>query len=133
MNRDVELEQFIPIMKMKGVDVYILQHEDPKKQIQNLPEGLNVINVGKDFSTFEDTAAAIKNMDLVISTDNVILNLAGALGVKTYGLFNKFTEYRWFDLSGDDVKWYKSVKPYQAKDMNIWKDVIGTIKKDIKA
>ena len=72
-------------------------------------------------------------MDLVISTDNVILNLAGALGVKTYGVFNKFTEYRWFDLSGEDVKWYKSVKPYQAKDMNIWKDVIGTIKKDIKA
>ena len=133
LNRDVELEQFIPIMKMKGVDIYILQHEDSKKQIPNLPKGLNFINVGKDFSTFEDTAAAIKNMDLVISTDNVILNLAGALGVKTYGVFNKFTEYRWFDLSGEDVKWYKSVKPYQAKDMNIWKYVIGTIKKDIKA
>ena len=132
LNRDIELEQFIPIMKMRGVDIYILQHEDPKKQIQNLPKGLNVINVGKDFSSFEDTAAAIKNMDLVISTDNVILNLAGALGVKTYGLFNKFTEYRWFDLSGDDVKWYNSVKPYQTKDMNIWKDVIAKVKKDIK-
>lgn len=132
LNRDIELEQFLPILKIKSADIYILQHEDPKKQIQNLPTGLNIINVGKDFTTFEDTAAAIKNMDLIITTDNVILNLAGALSVKTYGLFNKFTEYRWFDLNGDDVKWYKSVKPYQAKEMGIWNDVISAVKKDIK-
>lgn len=132
LNRDIELEQFLPLMKMRGVDVYILQHEDPKKQINNLPKECNIINVGKDFTTFEDTAAAIVNMDLVITTDNVILNLAGALGVKTFGLFNKFTEYRWFDLSGEDVVWYKSVKPYQASGMNLWKDVIAKIKKDVK-
>ena len=33
------------------------------------------------------------------------------------------------ELDFEDVK--KII--YQAKDMNIWKDVIGTIKKDIKA
>ena len=32
----------------------------------------------------------IKNMDMIISTDNVSLNLAGALGVKTTGLFGGF-------------------------------------------
>ena len=132
LNRDIPLEQLIPLMKMSGVDVYLLQHEDSKRQIEDLPKGCNFINVGKDFTTFEDTAAAIMNMDLIVTTDNVILNLAGALGVRTFGLFNKFTEYRWFDLTGDDVVWYKSVKPYKANKMDIWKDVIARVKKDIK-
>ena len=71
-------------------------------------------------------------MDLVITTDNVILNLAGALGVKTFGLFNRFTEYRWFNLKGDDVVWYKSVKPYQAEYMDVWENVISKVISDIK-
>ena len=131
LNRDIELKEFIPIMTMSGADVYILQHEDPKKQIDMLPKNCNVINIGKDFTTFEDSAAAIKNMDVIITTDNVILNLAGALGVKTFGLFNKFSEYRWFDLSGNDVCWYKSVKPYQANQMDVWADLILNIKDNI--
>ena len=132
LNRDIELEKFLPLMTKKNVDVYILQHEDPKKQIDKLPSKYNIINVGKDFTTFEDTASAIKNMDLIITTDNVILNLAGALGVKTIGIFNKFTEYRWFDIKGDDVRWYKSIKPYQAKNMDEWDDVINQIITDLQ-
>ncbi len=132
LNRDIELKEFIPLFKKKGIDVYILQHEDPKKQIEKLPDNCKIINVGKDFTTFEDTAAAIKNMDIVVTTDNVILNLAGALGVKTFGLFNHFTEYRWFDLKGDNVVWYQSVKPYQAEYMDIWNDVLSNVFKDIK-
>ncbi len=131
LNRDIELEKFIPILEKSGVDVYILQHEDPKKQIPNLPAKCSVINVGKDFTSFEDTAAAMKNMDLIITTDNVILNLAGAMGLKTFGLFNKFTEYRWFDISGENVSWYKSVKPYQAKNMDEWGPVIENIVNDL--
>lgn len=132
LNRDIPLEKFESIMQISGVDVYLLQHEDSKKQIENLPKKCKFINVGKDFTTFEDTAAAIKNMDIVITTDNVILNLAGALGLKTFGLFNRFTEYRWFDLKGEDVVWYKSVKPYQNNIMNSWDDVISQVEKDIK-
>ena len=41
-----------------------------------------ITSIGKTFNNFTDTSAAIKNMDLVITTDNVILNLAGSLGVK---------------------------------------------------
>ncbi len=132
LNRDIELNKFLPLMTKKNIDVYILQHEDPKKQIDKLPSKCNIINVGKDFTTFEDTASAIKNMDLIITTDNVILNLAGALGVKTIGIFNKFTEYRWFDIKGEDVRWYKSIKPYQAKNMDEWDEIINQIITDLQ-
>ena len=59
----------------------------------------------------------------IISTDNVILNLAGALGVDTIGLFNKETNYRWYQTDGENVGWYESVKPLQAKKQNCWENV----------
>ena len=70
---------------------------------------------------------ALKNMDIVISTDNVILNLAGALGVKTYGLFNKYPNFRWFNLKGDNVGWYNSVTPLQVEENNCWADVFSEL------
>ena len=89
------------------------------------------INIANSFNSFEDTAAAIMNCDIIISSDNCILNLAGALNKKTYGLFNWCYEFRWFDLSGEDVSWYKSVKPFINEKMNDWsptiKKVINTI------
>jgi ADP-heptose:LPS heptosyltransferase len=81
------------------------------------------MNDFENFKDFYDTACAIKNMDLVISTDNVILNLAGALGVKTIGLFNKYTNYRWYKLKGNDTGWYKSVRPIRAKVQDDWEQV----------
>ena len=66
-------------------------------------------------------------MDIVISSDNVILNLAGALGVKTYGLFNKNPNFRWFKLTGDNIGWYESVTPLQAEENNYWSDVFSEL------
>ena len=80
----------------------------------------NIIYLGETFEDFLSSASAVKNMDLIISTDNVILNLAGALGVKTIGLFNKQTNYRWFKTSGQNVGWYSSVVPLQNNDQNDW-------------
>ena len=82
----------------------------------------NIINLGKYFHDFSDTAAAIENCDLIISTDSAVLNLAGAMGKKTFGLFEQYPELGWYKLDGKDVGWYKSVKPFRikyGKDFNI--------------
>ena len=95
-------------------------------------ENGNIINLSNTFNTFEDTACALKNMDVVVSSDNVILNLAGALGVPTLGLFNKYPNFRWFKLSGENVGWYDSVKPLQAELENQWMPVISRVMNYIK-
>ena len=105
---------------IKGIDIYSLQFGIESKH----PE---IFDLGLTFKDFTDTAEAIKNMDLVISTDNVILNLAGALGVKTIGLFNKQTNFRWFKLDDDNVGWYKSVKPLQADIQDDWGPVFSEL------
>lgn len=109
--RDIELSKMQELFNLKDVEFYLLT-EDKETEIQNL------IPLGETFDSFTDTACAVKNMDVVLSTDNVILNLAGSLGVKTLGLFTKYPNFRWFKLSGNDVGWYKSVRPVQIEDFD---------------
>ena len=109
--RDLELSKMQELFNLKDVEFYLFT-EDKETEIQNL------IPLGETFETFTDTACAVKNMDVVLSTDNVILNLAGSLGVKTLGLFTKYPNFRWFKLSGNDVGWYKSVRPVQIEDFD---------------
>lgn len=129
--RDIPLEAFYPLAKLENVEVYSFQVADPKDQMKNLPQDVKIIDLSSTFKDFEDTAAAMKNMDLIITTDNVILNLAGALGVKTIGLFNRMHDFRWFKLVGGDVGWYKSVKPYKSEKLNGWPELIGQVIKDL--
>ena len=38
--------------------------------------------------------------------------------------FNKETNYRWYQTDGENVGWYKSVKPLLAKKQNCWENVL---------
>ena len=71
-------------------------------------------------------------MDLMVCTDNGVMNLSGALGHKTFGLFNKFTDYRWYKTEGEDVGWYASVKPFCAEPLNHWEVAIDKVVEEVK-
>ena len=126
--RDIPARKFIPFLKMKGIDCYSLQAGEFMKELEDLPEDVKMYNLGKDFKDFENTACAMNCMDLIITTDNVIMNLAGALGLKTYGLFNVYPEHRWYKTQGDDVGWYKSVRPFRVETFNDWDNLILEVK-----
>lgn len=130
--RDISIKEFIPILKMRDYEFYSFQADKYAQELNYLDKDINIINLGKEFKNFEDTACAMKCMDLIISTDNVIMNLAGALGIKTFGLFNVFTESRWYKTTGADIGWYKTVRPFKAKTFNDWSGVIKEIKQALK-
>lgn len=120
-DRNIDISKVYDILKnFANAQIYNLQKENKPYK--------NIIQLGANFENFSDSACAVKNMDLIISTDNVILNLAGALGVRTLGLFNKETNYRWFKTEGENVGWYKSVQPLQAHRQNSWDNVLFELK-----
>lgn len=117
--RDISIESFLPLDKLKNVEIYSLTKDIPDSKFECF-EHNKVHNLAKEFKNFEDTAAAVENLDVVITSDNCILNLAGALGKKTLGLFNWHHEFRWFDLTGDNTVWLTSVKPFINDKTNNW-------------
>jgi len=132
-DRDIPLEFLYPLMQMPQVEVYSFQVDDLTRQMDRIPSDCNLIRLGKTFSNWEDTACAMNCMDLMVTTDNGVMNLAGALGIKTFGLFNTIVEWRWFKTQGEDIAWYKSIKPFQCPTSKAWdvpvKQVIEEIEK----
>ena len=126
--RNVPLKELLPLTKINNVQVYSLQFDEPDETFKDT----NIINLAPYIKTFDDTASLTDNMDLMITADNSTMNLSGALGKKTFCLFNMIPEFRWFDLKGNDVKWYSFVKPYQCKKQSEWKPVIEKMVEDIK-
>lgn len=131
-DRDIPLEFMYPLMQMPEVEVYSFQVDDLTRQMDRIPADARLFRLGKTFSNWEDTACAMNCMDLMVTTDNGVMNLAGALGIKTFGLFNTITEWRWFKTTGDDIAWYKSIKPFQCPTSKAWDIPMGQIIEEIE-
>lgn len=115
--RNVPLEHFYPLTKLKNVKVYSFQKGVGSEELEKLPSGVEIVDLGKTFNDFSDTAAAIANMDLFITSDNAVFNLAASMGKKTFLLLGKDAEWRWF-LDEDTNPWYDSVKVFRKQDEN---------------
>lgn len=74
----------------------------------NIPNE-NCINL-LPLKDFCETARYIQSMDYIVSSDNVMVHLAGALGKKTYAIFTPEQEFIWYGLP-ESIVWYDSVIP----------------------
>lgn len=130
--KDIPVSEFIAFDNLKNVELYSLSKDISEENFSAFKNNKihNLSNYMKDFS---DTASLIENCDIIITADNVILNLAGAMNKKTIGLFNFFYSYRWYDLNEENCGWFTSVKPIVNEELNNWKPSIEKTVKDVEA
>jgi len=112
--RNVPLEMFYPLTKIKNAKVYSFQKGYGTKQLEKLPNDVEIVDLGKTFNDFSDTAAAMANVDLFVTSDNSVFNLAASMGKKTFVLLSKDAEWRWF-LDEETTPWYDSVKIFKKQ------------------
>lgn len=67
-------------------------------------------------------AAAIANMDVLVTVDTLAAHLAGALGVKTLLLLKHNADWRW--LKGSRSPWYPSLQIIRQSAPGEWNSVI---------
>jgi hypothetical protein len=113
--RNIPLETFYPLTQIPGAKVYSFQKGFGSEQLQNLPADVEMIDLGTGFRDFSDTAAALSNLDLFVTSDNGVFNLAASMGVKTFLLLNQDSEWRWF-FDEEKTPWYDSVKIFKKQN-----------------
>ena len=80
---------------------------------------------------FLNTAAIIKNLDLVISIDTSIAHLSGAINMPTWILLSYSPDWRWL-VDRNDSPWYPSVKIFRQNKQGDWSKVILSVKKELE-
>jgi hypothetical protein len=133
-NRSLLLRYFYPLFKLPGVAIYSLQKGFGLEQLNDLPEGVEITSLGDTFNDFSDTAAAIENLDMVITIDTAVGHLSGALGKKTWILLPFNAEWRWH-LDMDYSPWYEDVRLFRHKEpgKKDWEEMMERVKEQVKA
>jgi hypothetical protein len=138
--RSCYLKWFEPISQIKGVKLFSLVKDTRPRAYRFNPtpidlaegaENMRVVDMAPMMETFEDTAAIINELDLVISVDTVVLHLAGALGKPVWGLLPWNNDWRW-GLDSDKTIWYESMVLFRQSKKGDWKPVFEQITNKLK-
>ncbi len=130
--RAVGLERFLPLAEVPGVQLFSLQKGPPYEQFKRLAPLPLVIDLGSLFDDFADTAAAVRELDLVIMTDSSVAHLCGSLGVPIWNLLN-FQAYWIYGRESDETSpWYPSMRLFRQRQPSDWDDVFGKVKQALE-
>ena len=87
----------------------------------------NFVVLDHELPDFADTAAAMRNLDLVITADTATAHLAAASNVLTWIMVTKVPDWRWL-LDRADSPWYPSVRLFRQQQPNDWPAVIADVR-----
>ena len=78
-------------------------------------------------------AALIEVCDLVVSTSNVTIHMAGALAKDTWVMLPRILVNFWWLVERTDSIWYPSLTLYRQSNLDDWDSVYVSIRKDLQS
>lgn len=115
--------RLLPLLALPDCAFYSLQPGSGEKHAA-------LIDYTAEFQSFEDTAALMAGLDLVISIDTAVAHLAGALGKPVWILLPWAADWRW--LRGrEDSPWYPTARLFRQPAPGDWDRVIDRVYKEL--
>ena len=134
-NKSIQLSNLGRIFADLDVVLVNLQYGDVEDEIKEFKKetGIEVLQCTSvdNREDLDGLAALIEACDLVVSTSNVTVHMAGALGKETCVLLHHVSIYYWL-LERKDSVWYPSLTLYRQPALDDWDSVCSNIKKDLK-
>lgn len=121
--RSMPLDTLRPLANIQATFVS-LQVEPPPADV------LRMVDVSATISDFADTAAAIQQLDLVISVDTAVAHLAGALGRPVWTMLPYTADWRWL-LDGSDSPWYPTMRLFRQPVWGNWSSVVQEVASEL--
>jgi len=129
--RSCGLSRFAKLRDIPGIAWFSLQKgELAERQLARNDTGLDIIPLGPHLHDFADTAAAICELDLVITVDTSVAHLAGALGRPVWTLLCHTPDWRWH-LDRSDSPWYPTMRLFRQPAWGDWPAVFDDVAKQL--
>ena len=129
--RAVSAERFLPLAEIPGIQLYSLQKGPREKDLDASGAGALIPELGPHLNDFSETAAVLKELDLVIMTDSSVAHLAGSLDVPVWNLLS-YRPY-WLYLSErQDRPWYSSMRLFRQPVPGDWDSVFKKVGEELK-
>jgi tetratricopeptide (TPR) repeat protein len=123
-NRSMPVKMLEPLTDLKEIALYSLQKGMAAETIADIP---GIIDLAGELHDFADTAAAIANLDLVITVDTAVAHLAGALGRPAWVMLPVAPDWRWL-CKRRESPWYPSLRLFRQGSRGNWGGVIAEVR-----
>ncbi|HEY9616241.1 MAG TPA: tetratricopeptide repeat protein, partial [Microcoleaceae cyanobacterium] len=124
--RSCTLNDFLSLLKLPQVVLYSLQKDCPEADRPLLMAQERLYDLSDQLQDFGDTAAAIAQLDLVISVDTAVAHLAGALGKPVWTLLSYVADWRWL-LDRTDSPWYPTMRLFRQPQPGDWHTIFQQV------
>jgi len=128
--RSCPLELLATVFDHPGTQFFSLQTDLTAQSLRRLWSHGNVTHWGDRLKNFGDTAAAMINLDLVISIDTAAAHLAGALGKPVWILLPAVADWRWL-LGRRDSPWYPSARLFRQQKAGDWATLLRRVSAEL--
>lgn len=108
--RNLPLSEWKPIFEAVDANWVSLQYKDASKDIEGTP--VKQYSWGTLTKDYDDTAALVASCDLVIGIQTSVCHLAGSMGIPTWILIPKTSQWRYGEKY-EDLPWYKSSRLFR--------------------
>jgi hypothetical protein len=132
--RSIPLADFAPLARLPGVRLISLQKGFGSEQMSAIDFPVLDLSGRLDevAGPFMDTAAVIRNLDLVVTANTAIAHLAGALGAPVWLALQHAPDWRWLE-GREDSPWYPTMRIFRQTAPGRWADVFQRIAAAVQA
>ena len=124
--RSCPRELMAHLSEIPGVAVFSLQKEKGPDDVAYIVENQQIADLSPLCDDFADTAAAIAELDLVISVDTAVAHLAGAIGQQVWNLLPYSPDWRW-GHDASTTPWYSTMRLIRQPFPGDWEGVFRII------
>jgi len=109
-----------------------LQKELSHFDLKVLERNAFISNYAGNLIDFNETAALIDCLDLVITVDTSIAHLAGAMGKRAWLLLSDNADWRWL-VNTESSPWYPTIKIFRQDKSGDWSNVLKKVELELIA
>jgi hypothetical protein len=126
LRRSMPFEAMLPLEHLPGVTLVSLQKGERAADIGRAGMTGPVADLSGLLGDFADTAAALMQVDILVSVDTSVLHLAGALGRPAIALLPHWRCWRW-GVDREDSPWYPSLRLVTQETADDWGGVMTQV------
>lgn len=127
--RSLALADAAPLLRQADCAFVSLQHGECGAELSEVGAraGITVLDAARETGAdIDELAAAVAALDLVVTVDNTVAHLCGALGTPVWVLLPFSAEWR-YGREKSAMPWYPSMRLFRQPRPQAWGDVLANV------
>jgi len=132
--RSIPLRDWSPVLSVPGCHFVSLQYGEVTEDLREANDlcGVPIAHWAEAIADYDDTAALVCAVDVVITVCTALVHLSGALGQRAWVLVPSVPEWR-YGLEGTRMPWYGSVELVRQEAGEGWQPVLAKLRSRLEA